>query len=79
MASTRTHVQATAEHRRRARDRLLPAGDGRLSGERARAAEDFDVGAEVARLTAGRTDIGAIVTFTGIVRGENERQADRGA
>jgi molybdopterin synthase catalytic subunit len=32
--------------------------------------EDFDIGAEVKRLTAGRTDIGAIVTFTGIVRGE---------
>ncbi len=31
--------------------------------------EDFDVGAEIARLTAGRTDIGAIVTFTGTVRG----------
>jgi molybdopterin synthase catalytic subunit len=31
--------------------------------------EDFDIGAEVARLTAGRTDIGAIVTFTGTVRG----------
>jgi len=31
--------------------------------------EDFDVGAEVKRLTAGRTDIGAIVTFTGTVRG----------
>ena len=30
--------------------------------------EDFDVGAEVRRLTAGRTDIGAIVTFTGTVR-----------
>ena len=34
-------------------------------------AEDFEVGAEVARLTAGRTDIGAIVTFTGVVRAEN--------
>ena len=34
-------------------------------------AEDFSVGAEVARLTAGRTDIGAVVTFTGIVRAEN--------
>lgn len=33
--------------------------------------EDFEVGAEVARLTAGRTDIGAIVTFTGTVRAEN--------
>ena len=32
-------------------------------------AEDFDIGAEVRRLTAGRTDIGAIVTFTGTVRG----------
>ena len=29
--------------------------------------EDFDVGAEVKALTAGRTDIGAIVTFTGVV------------
>jgi molybdopterin synthase catalytic subunit len=32
--------------------------------------EDFDIGAEVKRLTAGRTDVGAIVTFTGTVRGE---------
>lgn len=32
--------------------------------------EDFDVGAEIRRLTAERTDIGAIVTFTGVVRGE---------
>ncbi len=31
--------------------------------------EDFDIGAEVRQLTAGRTDIGAIVTFTGTVRG----------
>jgi molybdopterin synthase catalytic subunit len=31
--------------------------------------EDFDTGAEIRRLTAGRTDIGAIVTFTGTVRG----------
>ena len=31
---------------------------------------DFDIGAEVAVLTAGRTDIGAVVTFTGTVRGE---------
>jgi molybdopterin synthase catalytic subunit len=31
---------------------------------------DFDVGAEVRTLTMGRTDIGAIVTFTGTVRGE---------
>lgn len=32
--------------------------------------EDFDIGAEVAALTKGRTDIGAVVTFTGTVRGE---------
>ena len=32
--------------------------------------EDFNVGAEIERLSAGRTDIGAIVTFTGLVRGE---------
>ena len=31
---------------------------------------DFDVGAEITALTAGRTDIGAIVTFTGLMRGE---------
>lgn len=31
--------------------------------------EDFDVSAEVAKLTAGRTDVGAIVSFTGTVRG----------
>ena len=30
--------------------------------------KDFDIGAEIARLRAGRTDIGAIVTFTGTVR-----------
>lgn len=30
--------------------------------------EDFDIGAEIARLTTGRSDIGAIVTFTGTVR-----------
>ena len=32
--------------------------------------DDFDVSRETAALTAGRTDIGAIVTFTGTVRGE---------
>lgn len=36
--------------------------------------EDFEIGAEVAALTAGRTDIGAIVTFTGTVRGEAKGQ-----
>jgi molybdopterin synthase catalytic subunit len=32
--------------------------------------EDFDVAAEVAALTRGRTDVGAVVTFTGVCRGE---------
>ena len=30
--------------------------------------QDFDIGAEIAALRAGRTDIGAIVSFTGTVR-----------
>jgi molybdopterin synthase catalytic subunit len=34
--------------------------------------EDFDIGAEVRRITAGRVDIGAIVTFTGTVRSGND-------
>ena len=32
--------------------------------------EDFDIGREIAALTAGSTDIGAVVTFTGVVRGK---------
>jgi molybdopterin synthase catalytic subunit len=32
--------------------------------------EPFDAGNEVAKLTRGRTDIGAVVTFSGICRGE---------
>ena len=36
--------------------------------------EDFDVGAEIKRLTAGRTDVGAIVTFTGTVRGGGDKK-----
>jgi molybdopterin synthase catalytic subunit len=31
-------------------------------------AEDFDVGAELAALTAGRTDVGAVASFVGLVR-----------
>jgi molybdopterin synthase catalytic subunit len=36
---------------------------------------DFDAGAEIARLTAGRIDIGAVVTFTGIMRGDSAGRA----
>ena len=32
--------------------------------------EDFDVGAEIARLSAGRKDVGAVVTFSGLCRDE---------
>ncbi len=38
-------------------------------------AADFDIGAEIARLTQGRTDVGAVVTFTGTVRGDGGGQA----
>ena len=31
---------------------------------------DFDIGAELSALTASRTDIGGVVTFTGQVRGQ---------
>jgi molybdopterin synthase catalytic subunit len=34
--------------------------------------QDFDVAAEVAALTRGRSDIGAVVTFTGICRGDED-------
>jgi molybdopterin synthase catalytic subunit len=30
--------------------------------------EDFDIGAEIAAVTSGRDDLGAVVSFTGIVR-----------
>ena len=36
--------------------------------------DDFDTTAEVAALTAGRTDIGAVVTFTGICRGTEDSE-----
>jgi molybdopterin synthase catalytic subunit len=32
--------------------------------------EDFDTSAETAKLTAGRTDVGAVVTFAGLCRDE---------
>lgn len=33
--------------------------------------EDFDAGAEIAQLHDGRSDIGAVVSFVGLVRGES--------
>jgi molybdopterin synthase catalytic subunit len=38
-------------------------------------AEDFDTAAEIARLSRGRADIGAVVTFTGLCRDEGGRLA----
>lgn len=35
-------------------------------------AEDFDVGREIAALTSGRVDIGAVVNFIGICRGDDD-------
>jgi molybdopterin synthase catalytic subunit len=34
---------------------------------------DFDVAIEIRRLVAGRADVGAVVTFTGLCRGEEGR------
>ena len=36
---------------------------------------DFDVSAEIDKLCTGRTDIGAIATFSGVVRGEAHGRA----
>src|ERR1051326_4390772 len=33
--------------------------------------DDFDIAREIAALTKGRKDIGAVVTFTGICRGDD--------
>ena len=33
---------------------------------------DFDIGAEIDALLAGRTDVGAVATFTGLVRDVND-------
>jgi molybdopterin synthase catalytic subunit len=38
--------------------------------------EDFDIGGEIAALRAGRSDIGAIVTFTGTVRDQHGAVAE---
>jgi molybdopterin synthase catalytic subunit len=38
-------------------------------------AEDFDIAAETARLSAGRLDVGAVVAFTGLCRDEGGKLA----
>ena len=35
-------------------------------------AEDFDPGAECAAISRGRTDIGAVASFVGLVRDSND-------
>lgn len=37
---------------------------------------DFDIAREIAALTHGRTDIGAVVTFSGICRGGRDQDQD---
>jgi molybdopterin synthase catalytic subunit len=41
-------------------------------------AEDFDTGLELETLTRGRTDVGAVASFTGLVRASNEGSAVSG-
>jgi len=36
---------------------------------------DFDIAREIAALTGGRTDIGAVVSFSGICRGREGGEA----
>ena len=39
--------------------------------------EDFDPGSETSALTEGRSDVGAVVTFVGVVRGDDELKTMR--
>ena len=39
--------------------------------------EDFDSGVETRALTKGRSDVGAVVTFVGVVRGDEELKSMR--
>ncbi len=50
---------------------MVPAGDGRLMAHIRIQEEPFDIAAEQARLRQGHSDIGALVSFTGIVRGDD--------
>jgi molybdopterin synthase catalytic subunit len=40
---------------------------------------DFDLGAECAALSAGRLDVGAVASFVGLVRADNDGAGHRGA
>jgi molybdopterin synthase catalytic subunit len=40
--------------------------------------EDFDTGRELDSLTRGRSDVGAVASFTGLVRGANDGAAVKG-
>ena len=40
---------------------------------------DFDAGAEIAALCAGREDVGAVASFVGLVRADKSSQAETGA
>ncbi len=50
---------------------MAPGQSGKVSPLIRVQAEDFDPAAETAALTAGRTDIGAVVSFAGLCRSED--------
>src|ERR1700730_2339086 len=71
----RSHAcQGRDRHRGSTRNSVLPANDRGIAQAVAATIrlqqERFDGALEVARLAGGRNDIGAIVTFTGLCRGE---------
>ena len=55
------------------RGRLLPARHRRLSHGRGSLVQEapFDLGAETAALTAGRTDVGGVASFLGVCRADD--------
>src|SRR3954469_13920336 len=73
--------QAGCANRRRPRNRILSADDGRVKNRGSMSvviriqAEDFDVAAETAAVAQICADIGAAVAFTGLCRDEGGRLA----
>src|SRR5262245_20981560 len=58
---------------------VLSARHRRLTMPRVRVqTEDFDVGRELDALTRGRTDVGGLASFVGLVRAANDGQAIKG-